>query len=297
MLISVCVCTYKRRHIVDTLQSVLAQRLAPGLQLEIVVVDNDPLKSAEQAVTEVGAGTAIPVRYASEPARNIARARNRALFLARGDWLAMIDDDEVAEPTWLQELLDAATKYRADIVIGRVVARYPTGAPRWLTVADPFSRNLGPSGTKCTTGLSGNTLMRWQMLRDTSIRFDPAFGLSGGEDTDFFSRHHSAGAKIVVASEAVVSEEVPMGRLSPAYLRQRAIRAGQSYGLMALRKLPRHRQLAFFSASTMKYLLFGAAAFGLRVTARSTSLKLQMRGWLNFGKLRACLRTPMPILY
>lgn len=297
MLISICLCTYKRPGVVNTLRSVVAQRLDPDLETEIVVVDNDPLKSGEQVVGAFASTSPVPVRYACEPMRNIAHARNRTLFLARGDWVAMIDDDEVAEPNWLHELLDTAAKYRADVVIGRVVARYPAGAPRWLTGADPFSRNLGPSGTTCTTGLSGNALLRWRALRDTSIRFDPTFGLSGGEDTDFFNRLHGAGAKIVVAADAVVSEYIPMVRLSPVYLRKRAIRAGQTYGLMALRKLPRHRKLVFFVASVLKCLLFGLCASGLGIAARSTALKLKIRGWLNFGKLRACLTAPLPTLY
>ncbi len=93
MLISVCICTYRRPGVVNTLQSVLAQRLAPGLEIEIVVVDNDPLKSGEQTINAFAANCPVPLRYASEPVRSIAGARNRALFLARGDWLAMIDDD------------------------------------------------------------------------------------------------------------------------------------------------------------------------------------------------------------
>jgi len=297
MLISVCVCTYKRPRVVNTLQSILAQRLEPDQEIEIVVVDNDPHKSAEPVIAAFAANAPVPIRYASEPVRGISRARNRALFLARGDWLAMIDDDEAAEPDWLQELLRAAEAYHADIVIGRVIAHYPPDAPRWLTLADPFSRNLGASGTSSVTGASGNALLRWCVLRDTSIRFDPAFGLSGGEDTDFFNRQHNAGARIVAAPDAVVSEDIPAGRLTHAYLKQRAIRSGQSYGLIALRGLPRHRQFAFFSASILKFLLFGAGAFGLSIATRSTSLKLQIRGWLNFGKLRACLRAPMPSLY
>lgn len=297
MLISVCVCTYRRPRVVNTLQSIVAQRLKPGQEIEIVVVDNDPHKSAEPAVAAFAANAPVPVRYSSEPARNIARARNLALFLARGDWLAMIDDDETAAPDWLQELLNAAAIYHADIVIGRVIARYPPDAPRWLVLADPLSRNWGVSGTLCVTGSSANALLNWRLLRDTSVRFDPAFGLSGGEDTDFFGRQHNAGAKIVAAADAVVAEDIPAARLMPAYLKQRAIRAGQSYGLTALRRLPRHRQFAFFWASILKFLLFGAGAFGLSVAARSTALKLRIRGWLNVGKLRACLRRPMPNLY
>lgn len=297
MLISVCICTFKRPGVTGTLASVLSQALPPGTDIEIVVVDNDPMRSAEATVAAVALGTSVPVKYAMEPARNISLARNRALSFAVGDWLALIDDDEIADSNWLAALLAAAEGHGADAVIGRVDALYPPGTPGWLLAADPLSRRWGASGTALTTGSSANALLNRDVLIASGVRFDEAFGRSGGEDTDFFNRLHLAGAKIVASDTALVRERVPVERLRPAYLRRRAVRAGHSYGLIRLRALSPAGRIYFFAVSMVKAALFAACSATLLAVARATAMKLGIRGWLNFGKLRACAGFALPAMY
>jgi succinoglycan biosynthesis protein ExoM len=297
MLISVCICTLKRSSVIGTLDSIAEQTLPSDVEIEAIVVDNDVERSAEGLVSAWAAGARIPVTYAVEPERNIALARNRALSLARGEKLAFIDDDEVATPFWLSTLLAAQKRYAADVVIGRVDAIYPPGAARWLVGADPLSRNWGPSGTVCTMGSSANALVSRKIIEKGSIGFDPAFGRTGGEDTDFFGRLCASGAKIVVEHEAVVREWVSPDRLERAYLCRRAIRAGQSYGAVRLRQLSRAGRLVFITATLAKAVTFSACAAVLRAYTRANALKLAIRGWLNFGKLRACAGLALPRMY
>jgi succinoglycan biosynthesis protein ExoM len=297
MLISVCICTYKRASVVDTLASIADQILPPGWRTEIVVVDNDEAGSAEQAVREWCARNVIPVRYMVQPRRNIAATRNAALELARGDWLALIDDDERANPTWLGHLIQTAEQHAADIVIGNVIALYPPSTPAWLRRADPLSRDWGATGEVLPTGSTANAFLRADLVRQSGIRFDEALGLTGGEDTDFFSHLHAAGARIVVCAEAIVAETIPHGRLEADYLRRRALRSGQSYGEIRLRSLRGAQRLAFMAAASGKAALFLGLAAPLGGLARSAAWRLRIRGWLNTGKLRACLGRPLPQVY
>ncbi len=293
MLISVCLCTYRRPTVVRTLASLAAQRLPAGCSLEIVVVDNDPAGSAEALVR----AWSPDVAYAIEPGPNIAAARNRTLELARGEWLAFLDDDEEADPSWLAQLLRAADAYDADAVIGRVVAVYPEGAPVALRAADPLSRDWGPTGRRLDAGSTANALLRARLVRGSELRFDPKFGRSGGEDSDFFGRLAEGGARIVASREAVVREAAPASRLDPAYLRRRALRAGQSYGLVRLRSRPGLLRVPFLAASTAKAVGFLLVARLVGRTRRPIGWRLRIRGWLNLGKLRACLGRPMPVMY
>lgn len=297
MLISVCVCTFRRPGVTGTLTSILSQALPSGTETEIVVVDNDKLQSAEAAAGTVALGTSVPIKYAVEPVQNIALARNRALSLAAGDWLAFIDDDEIADSHWISGLLMAVESHGADIAIGRVDALYPPETPQWFLAADPLSRRWGGTGAVLTTGSSANALLRRDTLFAMGIRFDPSFGRSGGEDTDFFNRLHIAGAKIVAANEAVVVESIPRGRLQPSYLRRRAVRAGHSYGLIRLRALSPAGRIYFFAASMLKALVFTIGAAVFLAVKRAVALKLGIRGWLNFGKSRACIGSALPAMY
>lgn len=297
MLISVCVCTYKRPSVVDTLASIAAQVLPPGWRTEIVVVDNDETGSAEQAVRDWCARNVVPVRYAVQPSRNIATTRNRTLELARGDWLAFIDDDERANPTWLDHLIRTAEAHAADAVIGNVIAAYPPSAPAWMKQADPLSRDWGSTGALLHTGSTANALLRADLVRRSGIRFDEGRGRSGGEDTDFFSRLNANGARIVACAEALAVETIPPDRLQSAYLRKRALRSGQSYGEVRLRSLHGARRLAFMAAASGKAALFLGLAAPLGGLARSAAWRLRIRGWLNTGKLRACLGRPISQIY
>jgi succinoglycan biosynthesis protein ExoM len=239
----------------------------------------------------------IPVRYVVQPIRNISATRNRTLDLARGDWLAFIDDDERANPTWLDHLTKTAERHDADIVIGNVIALYPPSAPDWMRRADPLSREWGSTGQRLLTGSTANALVRHDLLHRSGIRFDEALGLTGGEDTDFFSRLRAAGGTIVACAEALAVETVPLDRLQSAYLRKRALRSGQSYGEVRLRALSRPQRLAFMAAASGKAALFLGLAAPMNSFARSTAWRLRIRGWLNTGKLRACLGRPIQQIY
>lgn len=297
MLISVCLCTYKRPSVAQTLESLAEQMLPAGTAMEIVVVENDASGAARPLVAAFADASAIPVSYAIESERNISAARNRCLVLARGEWLAFIDDDEVADPDWLARLLETATAHQADVVLGRVIATYPAEAPDWLVAADPLSRDWGPTGSACDSGSTANALVRRASVRRQELLFDLRFGRTGGEDSDFFSRLRAGGSRIVCCREAVVREEVPTGRLAPGYLRRRALRAGQTTGELFLRAPARSGRIRLLLWSGVKTLGFYVLAASMRRFRRAAAWRMQVKAWLNLGKLRACIGLPTPTMY
>src|SRR5262245_57259997 len=106
--LSVCICTFRRPHLLgELLEALAAQEAAPPI--EVVIVDNDPDASATPAIESFRCRhPALALRSFHEPVQNIARARNRAVAEARGEWLALIDDDERPGRRWLARLVDAA---------------------------------------------------------------------------------------------------------------------------------------------------------------------------------------------
>ncbi len=228
--ISVCICTFRREHVAETIRSVLAQRGLGARTIEIVVADDDPARSAEALVAAAAKTAAVPLRYVHSGARNVATARNACLDAARGRWLAFIDDDEIAKPDWLRALLDVQDATGAGIIKGRVQGIYPIATPNWIRRADPYTRDYGADGEKPPGLASGNVLFRRELAQAKRIRFDPAFGRTGGEDNDFFGRLCDVGAKPVAARSAIVDEIVSDARVTPAYFKSRYRRAGQTDG-------------------------------------------------------------------
>jgi cellulose synthase/poly-beta-1,6-N-acetylglucosamine synthase-like glycosyltransferase len=82
----------------DCLDAILATDYPPDRR-EILVVDND---SSDGTAAQIRARS---VRYLHEPRRGVSNARNRGIAESRGEILAFIDADCIAEPQWLSELV------------------------------------------------------------------------------------------------------------------------------------------------------------------------------------------------
>ncbi|MBC7982783.1 MAG: glycosyltransferase family 2 protein [Candidatus Obscuribacterales bacterium] len=230
MKVSLCIATYRRP---DRLQAVLDDLVAQDyLPTEVVVVDNDPAATARPIVERRRAlGAPFPIKYDIQPLKNISLTRNRTVELASSDWLVFIDDDERAPPAWLQQLVNASTLHIADGVLGPVIPILPPNAPRWIQRGRFYDWARMQSGKVVPRNRLrfGNVLLRASLLKRQPTPFDPAYGLTGGEDGDLLARLAQSGARIVWCDEAIVTEPIEAGRLSLSWLLRRALRGGQDF--------------------------------------------------------------------
>lgn len=88
-------CYNARAYIGATLRSVIAQRLP---DLEIIVVDD----GSSDGSAELVARDFPQVRIERQSNQGVAAARNRGIELARGDWIAFVDADDIWLPGKLQ---------------------------------------------------------------------------------------------------------------------------------------------------------------------------------------------------
>ncbi len=227
-VITVCICTYQRPDYLGKLLDALQNQLTCGaFSFGVVVVDNDISESARTTVLSAAAHSNFPIRYAIEPAQNIALARNMALREATGDFLAFIDDDEIPCEVWLSELLGAYRQYRADGVLGPVLPQYEAPPPEWVVKGRFFDRPSHTSGTYLNwfETRTGNVLLGKHLLADAENRFRPEFGI-GGEDRDFFRRLIAKNHRFVWCADAPVYECVPPNRWDRSFMFKRAIQRG-----------------------------------------------------------------------
>src|SRR5690606_359612 len=75
--------------------------------IRVIVVDNDPESRSIELCRSLAPDLRWPVTATTEPRRGIPFARNTALKVAGTDvdFVAFVDDDEVPDPHWLDELL------------------------------------------------------------------------------------------------------------------------------------------------------------------------------------------------
>jgi succinoglycan biosynthesis protein ExoM len=288
--LSVCICTFRRRHLAATLGSVVNQAGLADAKVQIIVADNDRTTSAKATVADVNARLGSQVDYIHVPYNNISLARNTCLDRANGELVAFIDDDEIADQAWLRCMVDCLEQTGVDVVFGPVRAIYPPGTPRWLVRSSPHS--LRPPRRKgvIITGYTANVLIRRSAIK--GLRFDPDCGLTGGEDTDFFNRMHHAGATLGFCANGLVREEVVPARLSLRWLLRRAYRSGQSHARFILK----HGNSLICLNSGGKILLFvGMTMLSLWSAPRWRAY--MQRAALQVGVLSWTLGCSVPNLY
>ena len=223
----------------------------------VIVVDNDTERSASSVVERFR--VELPdVRYGVVPVRNIARARNRALQLAieaGADWVAFVDDDCTVANDWLTQLLSTATSSQADVVWGRRRFHLPDETPPWMRSGALFRSFQHETGAVMATAESNNVLISRRIAQE--ISFDERFGLTGGSDSLFFLRARLAGARIVWANDAVVTETIPASRVSPRWLLTRAFRAGNCGVFVYRAALPAHQWVPGRVAKGIGHFVWG----------------------------------------
>lgn len=215
--VAICVCTYKRPVMLAAcLRSLIDQIVPDHVDAEIVVVDNDIDGTAWSVVYRIIGTTTFPIRYTIQTRRGIASARNTAIEFAADqnfDWIAFIDDDEVADPDWLANLM--ATEYLdAPVLQGFQDFVYPDRIPFW-TIAKPKRAKPEDEGAVRRTAVTNNVRFSADIVL-AGLRFDESIGLMGGEDIDFFGRVAKAGFAIRQTNRAITRETVHPERLTYA---------------------------------------------------------------------------------
>jgi succinoglycan biosynthesis protein ExoM len=288
--ISVCIATYRRTERLRAVLDDLARQTC--LPDEVIVVDNDASGSAKPVMDDMlKTGMPFVIKYEIQPERNIALTRNRTVALADGDWLAFIDDDERAPPTWLQQLRDVTLSHHAAGVLGPVIPQVPAAAPNWIQRGRFYDfPRMHTGGIVPLNRLRfGNVLLSGAVLRAEPGPFDPNYGLTTGEDADMLARLVKKGAHIIWCDEAVVYEPVEPARLSLRWLLRRALSGGQEFGRKSLRgtygRMSFTGRMRFFCQALLQLLM----ATGLTLLSwpfgRHTAAKWLLKVAANLGKL------------
>lgn len=228
--IAIGIATYKRPESLSALLSSIKDQdlgVYGKSKITIYVMDNDINGSAREVVSSVQKDFPFEIVYDIEKTRGITYVRNRIVALAKASrYLIFIDDDEVAQPQWLSNLLSTAETFRASIVAGPVIRAVEGSLPRWARNNRFFrQKNLSRGDYISNTG-TGNVLIRTEILSSLQGPFDNRYALVGGSDSVLFAELRKRGYRIIWAPDATAIEKVPKTRITVSWMIRRSFRIG-----------------------------------------------------------------------
>ncbi|MCC0028813.1 MAG: glycosyltransferase family 2 protein [Brucellaceae bacterium] len=224
--------TYKRPgHLIDTLNSLAAQTTAR--RFAVIVMDNDAdgLEGASAAKARFEESQTQGLLIVAHERGNCS-AYNAGFDTALDQFpnatrVAIIDDDELADPDWLDRLCGAAEQLGADIVGGPQVPVFENAADDSLRSHPVFAPPYDSTGRVGALYSSGNLIIGRNVLKAFGYPFlDTRFNFLGGGDSDFLSRAAQRGFTLGWCAEAVVRETIPARRLEWDWVKARALRNG-----------------------------------------------------------------------
>jgi glycosyltransferase involved in cell wall biosynthesis len=245
---------------------------------EVVLVDQSTDDATERALAAAGLLSDPRLVYRRTSTTGVSRGRNEGIGLARGDVIAITDDDCVVPKGWAGELL---ARFQAAPELAMIFAgvRAAEGMGEgWIPTYEPLvvgpirpsieiTRHLGLSANMSVRRSAFSTIAPFDELLGPGTRF------GGGEDTDIGYRALRMGLGVSASDEpAVVHYGIRRGGAISAhgslYLRGMALmhlkhaRCGDLDML-----LPVGRELLRWSLQALGCLVRGRRPSGLRAVA------------------------------
>jgi glycosyltransferase involved in cell wall biosynthesis len=263
--------------IVETLDA-LAHQVGLQPDTEIIVVDNrvDP-ESRNFDLEQLCRDVNTEIRYIHEPGIGLTRARHTGIAHARGDVIALIDDDVIIGDGWVKSVWAIFANEKVILAGGPSSPLFASKPPKWL---EAFYSTVRTEGRLCTW-LSLLDLQEKENFVDPNLVWGLNFIIrkaivqefggfhpdlvperfqawQGDGETGLTEKLASRGVQAWYSDRLRVFHQIPTGRLSYRYMEKRAFYNGVCFSFTQARKelitsvlapVPRGRVLSYPSQS------------------------------------------------
>ena len=244
--LSLIIATYNRaQSLLRTLRSVVSQSAAPELWECIVVNNNSTDNTAEVFACFAADNQGFDLKMVTEVKQGLSNARNAGITASKGEYVAIVDDDETLESSYIESYIEFFDSFPTAMAAGGAVrAEYESHRPRWMShytermIANPIDLDvvvtLFPS-SRVPAG--GNMAFRREIFDRVGL-FNPRLGrngqsLIGGEENDLFARLRAAGELLYFVPNAAIYHHIPDAKLTDEYFDRLSYNVGRSKALRA----------------------------------------------------------------
>lgn len=193
-MVSVVMLTYKRADMLPkAIESILAQTY---MDFEFIILnDGSPDKTDEV----VAAYNDPRIRYYKNAEnKGIAYSRNRAVSLARGKYVMIMDDDDISQPERMHKQVEYLENHPETVVLAGQIKDLPRVPEAHNDIAANLIQynNVG----------NANIMYRRKFAKQHNIRYNEK--LKASEDWEFWLKMLFAGAKFAAMPEDVLVRNV-----------------------------------------------------------------------------------------
>lgn len=288
--VSIVIPTFQRSAgLSNAIKSLSIQLIAADL-MQVIVVDNNPTPQERLLVETLSDLFKNPITYVHVAEAGLSNARNAAMAVVETQFVAFLDDDMIASPEWLIELLTASHKYEAGIVFGPTFAVMPNPNDARNPYLQPlFSRLIDKDkdGLVETTLGAGGCLLDLEHCNMPSPPFDIDLNKRGGEDDILFDHLRLQGTRVAWTPTATCLEVVPERRTQATYIRSRNFGYGQGPArIHASRGLSEVPGILYFMATgSLQTVIYGLTYAFTAVRKHPSSVKYLALASRGLGKI------------
>ncbi|MGV7960323.1 glycosyltransferase [Photorhabdus tasmaniensis] len=231
--IAILIPTYKRSSsLLRLLKSI--EKLETSNNYTAIVADNDSSQQESfNMINEIKDDFNFHIDVILVEDKNISLVRNMLLTLAfetyNCDAVAMIDDDEIVSPRWLDALIECQIQTNADVIQGNTYPIFLDKKRKWMEKISFYYRDLLISDPKDINVSTCNVFIIRRVYESMKEQlFDLSFGVTGGEDTDFFHRAKQIGISCFYCYDALAYEFYDQNRANIFWVLKRSFRVGRT---------------------------------------------------------------------
>ncbi|MBR4489939.1 glycosyltransferase family 2 protein [bacterium] len=293
--ISAVICTHNRSSLLaDCINSLLNQNI-DSENFEILIIDNNSNDNTKEIAADF-CKNHNNIKYFFEQTAGYSAPRNCGWKNASGKNVAYIDDDEIAAPNWIENILNTfQIEEHPDIIGGICEIQYDETPPEWFTDSmgrTNKNRQKGLLNHRADSYLGcGNIAFKKEVLEKLngfSNDFDMKDGfLMMGEDTDICQRAKNAGFQLYYNPEIIIYHRMNSNNYDIEKRKERTKKMGMSARFIFGRKPFFNHYFKYLIYFSMIVADFFMDIFLKKLTTKSVLLKEKIayrKGYFEMDK-------------